>query len=158
MQVRFEKAQHGQYRLEVRRADGSQDARELAAGYLAHDLMHFAYEKRARLSTGFYGRVAAGRALDEPEAKGADALPADRVAQAIEVIVGTLQAAVLHDVPPGVLVERASELLRTQGHPVPLELDAGLVLAVLADFRRLAGRWASLGLDDALELEFDSPA
>jgi hypothetical protein len=152
MDLRFQKAKHGTYRLEVRRDDGSSDARELQAGYLVHDLMHFAYETRMRSSRGFYGRVAAGRALDEAEGK--NGTP-DRAALAIEVVVGTLQGAMSHGATPELIVERASELLRTQGHAVPVELDAGLVIAVLADFRRLAGQWASLGVDDALELRFD---
>jgi len=152
MQLRFQKAKHGTYRLEVRRDDGSRDARELQAGYLAHDLMHFAYEMRVRSTRGFYGRVAAGRSLDEAEGRSATT---DSTAMAIEVVVGTLQSAVPHGATPQLIVERASELLRTQGHAVPVELDAGLVIAVLADFRRLAGQWASLGLDEALELRFD---
>jgi hypothetical protein len=152
MQLRFQKAKHGTYRLEVRRDDGSRDARELQAGYLAHDLMHFAYEMRVRSVRGFYGLVASGRQLVDAEGMGGTS---DRAALAIEVVVGTLQSAVSHGATPELIVERASELLRTQGHPVPIELDAGLVIAVLADFRRLAGQWASLGVDDALELRFD---
>lgn len=155
MQLRFEKAKHGQYRLAIQREDGSRDAREMQAGYLAHDLMHFAYESRVRTRRGFYGRVAAGRALDAADGMRASA---DKDALAIEVVVGTLQGAVAHGMTPELVVERASELLITQGHTVPVELDAGLVIAVLADFRRLAGQWASLGVDEALELRFDVSA
>jgi hypothetical protein len=155
MDLRFEKAKHGTYRLEVRRDDDSRDARELQAGYLAHDLMHFVYEMRVRSARGFFGRVASGRALDGADGKGGTS---DRAALAIEVVVGTLQGAVSHGATPELIVERASELLRTQGHAVPVELDAGLVIAVLADFRLLAGQWASLGVDDALELRFDVTA
>lgn len=156
MHLRFEKAKHGSYRLEIRREDGSTESRELAAGYLAHDLMHYVYESRTRAKAGFYGRIAAGRALDATEDMRARAGPSDRAAVAIEVVVGVLQGGVSQSLAPGQIVERASEMLRAQGHAVPLELDAGLVASVLADFRRLAGRWASLDVSEALDLEFDA--
>lgn len=158
MHLRFEKAKHGSYRLEIRREDGSTDSRELEAGYLAHDLMHFVYETRTGTKAGFYGRLAAGRALDATENMRAHVGPTDRAAVAIEIVVGVLQGGVSPGHAPGLLVERASEMLRAQGHAVPLELDAGLVASVLADLRRLAGRWASLDVSEALELEFDVPA
>lgn len=153
LHLRFVRQKHGRYRLEVVRADGTTAVRDLAEGYLVHDLMHLAWERRVGARSSFYGQIAAGRALDATETQPFDAGSTDE-GLATEVVVGTLQAAVSHGLAAERLVERARALLEMQGRAVPIELTADVVRAVVADFRSLAGRFGALKPGEALELDF----
>lgn len=157
LRLRFVRLKHGRYRLEVTRPDGSTTARDLAEGYLAHDLMHLAWERGVGAGRSFYGQLADGRSLDPAETRPFDAGTTDE-GLVTEVIVGTLHSAIAHAAQPDLLVARARAMLEVQGIAVPAELRADLVELVLADFRSLAGRFGDLPLGAALEVDFDPRA
>src|SRR5262245_52642051 len=61
MHVHLHKKSAARHVLEVQRPDGSSSSTELESrSCLRHDLMHYAFERRAGLQRSFYGAVAAG--------------------------------------------------------------------------------------------------
>jgi len=55
----------GRYRLSCYRADGSSTSADVGPSLPHHDLCHFMVERRFGLARGFFGNIAAGRAIAE---------------------------------------------------------------------------------------------
>jgi hypothetical protein len=153
MRLRFVRAKHGRYRLEVLRGDGTSTAREMEDGLLAHDLAHLAWERHTGARESFFGQLEAGAGLEEVAI-----LPYDEhgsnEARVTEAIVGMLQTGVPRGASPELLVERARALIACQSLPIPAALSVENLHAVADAFRRLAGQFASLKVGEALEVEW----
>ncbi|HLQ37859.1 MAG TPA: hypothetical protein VK348_08665 [Planctomycetota bacterium] len=156
MRIRLHKSSHERHVLEVQRADGTTSRHELETrSCLRHDLMHWAFERRAGLGDSFYGKVERG--IDLAGLRMAAPMPAmapepDELL-ATEILVGMFQGAIKFNAEPAAFVAKAREMLELQGHAVPAFLSPELVRDVLADYRRLVGQWESLRPGGVLELE-----
>ncbi|MBL8898178.1 MAG: hypothetical protein JNM84_11150 [Planctomycetes bacterium] len=152
MQLRFVRAKHGRYRLEVTRRDGTTTAREMAENLIAHDLAHLAWERHTGARESFFGQLEAGAGLEEVAILPYDERGSNE-ARVTEAIVGMLQTGVPRGASEGLLVERARALLACQSLPLPPTLTVENLRAVADAFRRLAGQFAALKVGEALEVE-----
>jgi hypothetical protein len=153
MRLRFVRAKHGRYRLEVTRADGSTTAREMQEGLIAHDLAHLAWERHTGARASFFGQLEAGAALEELAIQPYDEHGSNE-ARVTEAIVGILQTGLPCGASPDLLVERARALIACQSLPIPATLSVGNLRAVAEAFRRLAGEFAALKVGEAMDLEW----
>lgn len=160
--VRFRRVSPTHHRLELLRADGTGESFEVETkSVLVHDLVHFAVETEAGLTSAFYGRIARGTAyadLAHPEIV-ASADNAELLAT--ESIVGPLQGAVAGGLQPGgaaAFVDGLRRYFASIGESLPPWLTADLVVRVLERLRRLQGHWRATPFGEALELRFEPRA
>lgn len=141
------------HRLEIVRVDGSRESRTLETrSLLTHDLIHYAVEAEAGLTGGFYGRVAAGRALDAVDDITGEALCVERV-------VGALTGLLAADPPPAAeaFVDGFAVFLSAYGEAPPSWLTPAYIDAVRERLRRLLGQWRATPFGETMELGFARP-
>lgn len=155
MHIELRKISDKQHELTVVRDDGQRESTTCETrSTLVHDLLHYAAEREARVRTGFWGTLAAGRSLADMNDRGGAALgPAATGVMAIERIVGPLSAA-LKGAPPDELAPRLRVFLTDTGHAAPDWLTPSFVAAVQARMRALLGAWRAVAYGDALILDW----
>lgn len=141
MEIRLERLSNERHRLCVRRAGLADVVCELETrSVLLHDLVHFAVEREAGLTDGFWGSLAAGASFDELQhdaSSQASVLRAERlVAPMQSVWNGRLPAA------------RYVEMLRDE---MPFVTE-DFVARVLERIRRLWGHWQGTPFREAMVL------
>jgi hypothetical protein len=153
VRILFEKISAERHRLVIERAPGTREAVECETrSYLVHDLLHYAVESEAKLRTGFWGNLAAGKTLanmnDRTGAAMKDAAPD---MGAIEQIVGALHGST-KEIPAGELVAGLRRFAASVGATMPDWLTEPFVVAVQERMRRLQGHWRATPFGGVMEL------
>jgi hypothetical protein len=154
MHVTFHKINPKEYKLHIKREDGSED--EVVLNYrefLKHDLIHFVLEKNGGLRESFFGQIAKGKALADfsPKAMKESNEGFEGELVVTEIMVGSFQGAL----KSGDLgAESLAEYIRLQGHKVPKFLDDSFILSVLREVKGLIKRYDEMKVGESLEMEF----
>lgn len=149
LRIRLTRLNPTHHRFEAIRADGHVDARELETrSFLVHDLVHFALESEAGLTTSFYGQLAAGGVYEDLGA------PIAGEAMETESVVGPLQTAIRGEVDAEVFVARIREVRRQLERPALAWLTPEIVAGAVACYRRLAGRWKATPFGETMVLDW----
>jgi hypothetical protein len=153
MRILLEKLTDERHRLAIERAPGVREAVECETrSYLLHDLLHYAVESEARLATGFWGNLAAGKTLaDMNDRTGAAMQDAAPAMGAIEQIVGALHGST-KGIAAGELVAGVRRFAASLGATMPDWLTEAFVVAVQERMRRLQGHWRSTPFGGVMEL------
>jgi hypothetical protein len=152
MRIRLTRLDDRRHVLEIKRADGSHERAELETrSTLRHDLTHLALEEAAGIDDGFFGSLAAGRAL----AALSGAIYTGRML-ALERAVAVLQS-LSRDADPRDVHARVVASLALQDEAPPAWFTAELVVAVHARLRALLGLWGSTPYGGAMELTWMEP-
>ncbi|MEZ6186016.1 MAG: hypothetical protein R3F62_13525 [Planctomycetota bacterium] len=140
MKIWFRKRSPTTHALRVRRADGSEEARELdTRSFLRHDLVHLAVELEVPYHAGYWGSVAAGGSLSGGAFSG-------ELAEA-ERLVGPLQTLAREGAP---VARYAAVLARVLGERGTPELAA----RIHARLRSLLGHWRGTLCGEAMQVEW----
>ena len=144
MTVRFVKLSDHRHRVDVRRADGTDETVELdSRSYLRHDLAHFAVEATLGLQGGVWGSIAAGGSFD------GNGLDGDDMALA-ETLSGPVQTLMRVEAPPGDIYDALTRV-------APEIASQDLADRLHVRMRALTGRWRSTRYGDAMELHWPPP-
>lgn len=88
MEIVFTKPSDQQHAVKVRRADGSEESTILnSRSFLRHDLAHLAVEMEIPLTAGYWGSIAAGASLANPDIKGGDIATAEALAGPVQTLM-----------------------------------------------------------------------
>ena len=151
MLIRLTRLSNDRHRLEIRRADGSTEARELETrSLLAHDLVHYSVEAEGQLVSGFYGALARGAHLTDPFEPTGEAMM-------IETIVGPMQSALAANrlsEPPEAFIAGIAAYLAQTGRVPPAWLTPDYVSAVRERLRQVLGQWRATPFGETMELTF----
>lgn len=154
MRIVFHKISDERHVLEIVRAEGSSERVECETrSYLAHDLLHYAVEREAKLETGFWGALAAGHTL---AAMNDRSLPMGEMSAdlaAIEQIVGALHAGTKGR-PASELVAGLRRFAESLEQSLPSWVTESLVTRVVDHVRRLQGRWKATAYGEGMELDW----
>lgn len=143
MRILFRKLTDERHTLAVVHADGRREEVECESrSYLEHDLLHYAAEAEAGYARGFWGQLAAGRALAELNDR---TRPPDAELMQIEPLVGALYPLTLGRSP-----EALAELLAR--NPVDPILTPAFIAGVAERFRQLLGQWRATRRNAVMEL------
>lgn len=156
MKVIITKLSDTRHQLEIQRADGSRDGRELVTRELLfHDLLHFSVESVGNQPGGFYGRLAAGESLSVLDANGVAAVndPNSEIA-IVERTVGMMTGVLKTPPPDEPKLAGIDRTLEGSQMKRPAWFDAAFVAGVREKMRQLQGRWKSVPYGGAMELEF----
>ena len=153
MRILFEKITDERHRLVIERAPGAREAVECETrSYLLHDFLHYAVESEARLATGFWGNLAAGKTLaDMNDRTGASMKEAAPEMGAIEQLVGALHGST-KGITAGELVAGIRRFAASLGATTPDWLTEPFVVAVQERLRRLQGHWRANPFGGVMEL------
>ena len=153
MRILFEKLSDERHRLVIERVPGTREQVECETrSYLVHDLLHYAVESEARLITGLWGNLAAGKTLaDMNDRTGASMKDAAPDMGAIEQIVGALHGST-KGVAAGELVADLRHFAASMGATMPDWLTEPFVVAVQERMRRLQGHWRATPFGGVMEL------
>jgi len=153
MNVCFIKTSHQEYTLECTRDNGSVTRVTLEAkSYLKHDMVHFVYEREAQLNDSFYGMVNAGCELESltPQAMKTASIDSSEEALTTEIIVGTLQGALVNETLPSDMNTRLADYIVLQGRSAPPHLTMDLLERVFKETKQLINRYAQLKTGERL--------
>jgi hypothetical protein len=155
VRIELRKLSDQTHELALVRADGRRESvRCETRSTLVHDLLHYAAEREAGVTTGFWGTLAAGRTLADMNDRTGVALgAAGPEVMAVERIVGPLTAAVKGGAPDPVAA-RLRAYLAEIGEPAPDWLTPAFVAAVQARMRHLLGAWRAVRAGETLDLEW----
>ncbi len=144
MEVAFVKTSHAAYTLRCTRADGSATERSLETrSFLAHDLVHFAFEREAKRSASFFGGIAAGSALTDPA-------PFAGELAVTELIVAPVQSAVKTRATGQEILSGLKDYVAVQGLVIPADVTPELLDRVLSWTRATMRRYDALKTGDLL--------
>jgi hypothetical protein len=155
MLIRFTRLTNERHRLELIRADGTREARDLETrSVLLHDLVHYAVEAEAGLKASFYGRLASGTSYEalllEPST--------DAEAMQTESVVGRIQGIAKNNswssVDSARLAESIAAGFRSVGQEPPRWLTGDLLVRVRERLRRVQGQWRATPFHQTLALQF----
>jgi hypothetical protein len=149
MRILLTKLNDASHRFEIVRADGSGERAELETrSTLLHDLVHYAVEAQAGLTSAFFGRLASGDGLAELAGRGPFP-PQSELAMA-EARVGPMQS---------LWNGRASRAgyLEGCGGLYPAVVNEAFVDGALEHLRRLVGRWRATAYQATMELPWPPP-
>lgn len=156
MIVRFTRVNERQHRFAYTRADGQGEERLLETrSLLYHDLLHYAVETEGGLAEGFYGQLAAGRALDALTTGGGVAAHGDEAAQ-IEGVVGALTGAFKTEAPDAEIAASITRYHADIGRALPDWFHASFVSGVRTRMRALEGQWRATPFGGTMELAWPS--
>jgi hypothetical protein len=155
MQIRLTRLTNERHRLELKRDDGTREARELETrSTLLHDLVHYAVESEAGLKASFYGRLANGETYDAMTTVPATGPEASQT----EIVVVRIQGIAKNDtwsaVDPERFVEDVLAAFRAVGAEPPAWLTSDLVIRVQERLRRVQGQWRATPFHQTLTLDF----
>lgn len=155
MLIRLTKLTNDLHRFEIVRDDGARESRDLdTRSYLIHDLVHYAVESEAKLTSSFYGLLADRRAYGDL----LNAPPVNNEALQTEFVVGPIQTA-LRDPDwitrdPRALADRLIEAARNMGAEPPAWLSGDLIARVRERLRQVMGQWRATPFHQTMELTF----
>jgi hypothetical protein len=155
MRIYFRKLSDDRYALRVVRPDGAaEEAICETRSTLVHDFLHFAVEKAANLSDGFWGNLARGKTLAAMNDRTGASLGAEGTALAdVERIVGAFSGAAkglaAADVVDGIRRYHAA-----MDRPPPAWLTEPFVRDVQERLRRIRGAWNATPHQGSMELEW----
>lgn len=142
MRIAFRKLTDERHELAIVRDDGARETVTCETrSYLTHDLLHYAVEREARLTTGFWGTLAAGATLarmNDREQPAPSAAPEELAT--IERFVGAFSATAKGR-PPAEVLEGMRRYAESLGTAPPAWLTDRLAVAVDERMRRLLGQW-----------------
>jgi len=152
MHITFRKLSDDRHALEISRDGQAPERVECETrSYLVHDLLHYAVESEARLETGFWGSLAAGKTLAQMNDRTGQSMKDVPDMAAIEQLVGAL-----HESTKG---RSAAEVLAGMqrfamalGGTLPAWLTAPFIERVQERMRRLLGHWRATPYGGAMEL------
>jgi hypothetical protein len=155
MEILLTRLTDDRHRMEIARADGSREAVTLETrSYLLHDLLHLAIEAEARLTTGFWGCLAAGKTLaDMNDRTGAAMKEHAAEIATVEQVVGALTGAA-KGAPAGAVLAGLQRWVEAQGRPAPLWLDEPFIVRVQERMRRLLGQWRATRHGETMSLRW----
>jgi hypothetical protein len=147
MQLVFTKRAGKMDELVATRSDGSRERIECPKqGMIPHEMVHYAVE-RVLAARGFLSKLGE---------EGPCAMSREAVAEAIERMVETMQAAVWSG---GATAQEILDLYtlgcEARGHAA-LPVNADQIAAIRTEMDALAARWNALGLGESLALSFDA--
>lgn len=155
MQIRLTKISPIQHRLDITRADGTQESAELETkSLLFHDLIHYALETEAQLQKSFWNLVAQGHSFLELNAKDDMAgatVPRDELGMT-EMIVGGLTGYLQGNARPEEIIAAMQNACDAYGIQLPHYLTVELIKAVEERFRQLRGHWLGTPFGQNMEL------
>jgi len=153
MRILLEKLTDERHRLVIERAPGAREEVECETrSLLVHDFLHYAVESEARLATGFWGNLAAGKTLaDMNDRTGASMKDAAPDMGAIEQLVGALHGST-KGIAAGELVAGIRRFAASLGATTPDWLTEPFVIAVQERVRRLQGHWRATPFGGVMEL------
>jgi len=153
MRILFRKMTDERHALTIERDDGARETVECETrSYLAHDLLHYAVEREAKLAIGFWGTLAAGATLarmNDRTQPAPSAAPEELAA--IEQIVGALSGT-LKGRSAADLVDGMRRFAASVGATLPPWLTEVFVDAVNARMRGLLGHWRATARGDEMAL------
>lgn len=147
MRISFHRLNDAEHELEV----GDERVRCETRSLLVHDLVHFAVEAAAGLSTGFWGSLASGTTLatmNDREAYGGPDL------WWIEKLVGMVQGATKASDDPKTIVDALARGAAASDESLPTWISVEVVADVLERMRRLHGHWKATPFGDTMTLEW----
>jgi hypothetical protein len=150
MRVILHKLSDERHALEIVRDSGDRERMECETrSLLVHDFMHFAVEETAKLTDGFWGKLANGKTLAEMNDRASP--PNDPAMMEIERIVGALSMAAKGATPPQVVAAQKAYSAAV-GVGVPAWLTESFVARVQARLRQLRGEWNATPYGRTMEL------
>ena len=155
MQIQLLKISDERHALRIVRSGGAFDEVECETRRnLVHDLLHYAVESEADLTTGFWGNLAAGLTLaDMNDRTGAPLGAAAPEMAAIEQIVGALSGAVKGR-SAAEMVAGMRRFAEALGTTMPAWLTERFVEAVQERMRQLLGRWRATSYGATMTLDW----
>jgi hypothetical protein len=155
MRIVFTRLSEARHSLEIRRADGRRERVELETrSCLLHDLVHFAVEEAASITSGFWGSLAAGMSFDELSGTGTGMADGGRLMMEVERAVAVLQGGVKTKADPAEAHARIVAMLRIQDAEPPPWFTAVLVARVHERMRGLLGHWNATPYGSSMELDW----
>src|SRR3954468_10697080 len=129
MEILLTRLTDDRHRMEIARPDGAREAVTLETrSYLLHDLLHLAIEAEARLTTGFWGCLAAGKTLADMNDRTGAAMNEHAAGIAtVEQVVGALTSAA-KGAPAGAVLAGLQRWVEAQGRPAPFWLDEPFIV------------------------------
>jgi hypothetical protein len=160
MLIRFTKLTNERHRFEIVRESGTSESREMETrSTLLHDLTHYAVETEARLTSSFYGQLAAGRAYDALTAlndgDGREPMQTERVVVFVQT---ASKEGDWQDVDVQHFAKRIADSLTATGGEAPAWLDGALIARVRERLRQVYGRWRGTPFGETMELKFPPEA
>ena len=155
MRIGFCKLTDERHQLAILRDDGARETVECETrSLLAHDLLHYAVEREAGLTVGFWGTLAAGATLARmnDRTQPAPSAAPEQLA-VIEQFVGALSGMVKGQ-PPEELVAGIRRYAAAMRTPPPIWLTDELVTAVNDQMRRLMGQWRATPRGEEMALDW----
>jgi hypothetical protein len=157
MRVCFIKTSHKEYTLECVRDNGSVARGTLEAkSYLKHDVVHFVYEREAKLRDSFYGMVNAGQELASltPQAMKVASINPSEEALTTEIIVGALQGALTKETLLPHMDTELAEYITLQGRNTPPHLTMDVLKRVFTETKQLLNQYARMKTGERLCVTF----
>lgn len=143
------------HELAIVRADGRRESILCETrSTLMHDFIHYAVEGAARIESGFWGRLAAGRSLGEMNDRAG--LPASDEAAELAIVerfVGALSGAA-KGVPAAQLIAGIARYAAATGEGLPPWLTEATVVEAQERLRRISGAWRAAPPGGAIELDW----
>jgi hypothetical protein len=165
MRICITRLTNERHALELLRDGGVAERVELETrSFLLHDLIHYAVESTAGLTTGVWGTLAAGCTLAELNARTADDNDDDdndqrerfgsRTADllTIERVTGPLHAVAQGRASPEEGLAAIESLMAAEGTAPPAWLTLELVVAAMERLRQLLGRFRATPFGKPMEL------
>jgi hypothetical protein len=152
MRVRFHKLSDERHALEIVRDDGGCERVECETrSYLFHDFLHFAVESEARLATGFWGSLAAGKTLAalNDRSKPASTPEMARIEQVVGMLAGLAKGRSAAEISAAL-----SSYQELQGDALPGWVTPPFVYGVEERLRQLTGHYRATAYGAVMELEF----
>jgi hypothetical protein len=155
VRILFRKIPGERHELTLLRPDGRRESVLCETrSTLMHDFIHYAVEGAARLETGFWGRLAAGRTLAEMNDRAGLPSPDEAAEMAtVERFVGALSGAA-KGVPAAELVAALARYAAGIETRLPPWLNDSVVVEAQERLRHLVGAWRAAPPGAAVELDW----
>jgi hypothetical protein len=159
MRILFRKIPGAHHELVIVHPDGRRESTLCETrSTLLHDFIHYAVEGAARLETGFWGRLAAGRTLAEMNDRAGLPSPDEAAEMAtVERFVGALSGAA-KGVPAAELVAAIARYASGTNDVAPPWLTEAVVVEAQERLRSLVGAWRATPPGAAVELDWPPDA
>ncbi|MEN9557727.1 MAG: hypothetical protein RL141_96 [Candidatus Parcubacteria bacterium] len=156
MRILFHKISNDRHILEIVRPNGDREQVECETrSYLQHDLLHYATEREAKLTGGFWGHLARGKTLaDMNDRTGVGIIDGQAEMAMIERVVGALSAAVKGHAAHDIIASLQQVAVATES-ALPEWLTVDFITAIQERMRQLQGHWNGTPYGGVMELVWD---
>lgn len=153
MKIRLRKSSPTHHDLTIDRNDGSSEQMKCETkSFLDHDLIHYAVEREAELSAGFWGTVASGTAI--AELNDVSFTPATKTQLMIaEALVGVMTG-ILKQTDVSNAAITARDYLEQTSPGASLFMTQTFVDNVVQRMRHLRGEWNATRFGNTFEIEW----